>query len=79
MSNRVFNFSPGPCTLPTEIMETAAADYVSYKGSGLGVAEMSHRSPEFTEILNQTSADLRELMSIPENYKILYMQGGATL
>jgi len=75
----VFNFSPGPCTLPTEIMEAAAADYVSYKGAGLGVAEMSHRSPEFTEILNQTSVDLRELMSIPENYKILYFQGGATL
>jgi phosphoserine aminotransferase len=72
-AGRVFNFSPGPCTLPLEIMETAAAEYVNWHGTGLGVTEMSHRSPEFTSIYDKCEADLRELMGIPDNYKVLFM------
>jgi phosphoserine aminotransferase len=76
---RVYNFSPGPAALPKEVLEKAAAELVEYPGAGMSVMEMSHRSKMFLEIFNEAGALLRELLNIPNNYKILYMQGGASL
>lgn len=77
MKRRVFNFSAGPAALATEVVQQAADEMMDWRGSGMSVMEMSHRGKEFTEILATAKADLRELMSIPDNYKILFMQGGA--
>ena len=77
--NRVFNFSAGPCTLPVEVLEAAKEDLLNYKGTGMSVMEMSHRSKPFEKILAETEADLRALLSVPENYKVLFLQGGASL
>jgi phosphoserine aminotransferase len=74
---RVYNFSPGPAALPQEVIKQAAEEMTNWRGSGLSVMEMSHRGREFTEILATTKADLRELLAIPDNYKVLLMQGGA--
>ena len=74
---RVYNFSPGPAALPQEVIKQAAEEMTNWRGSGLSVMEMSHRGREFTEILATTKADLRSLLSIPDNYKVLLMQGGA--
>jgi phosphoserine aminotransferase len=78
MSKRVYNFSPGPATLPYEVLEQAARDMVSYGNSGMGLMEMSHRSKEFIAITDTTETLLRELMGIPDNYKVLFLQGGAS-
>ena len=75
---RVYNFSAGPATLPVEVLEQAAAEMLDYQGCGMSVMEMSHRSKEFKAIAATAEADLRELMGIPDNYKVLFMQGGAT-
>ena len=74
---RVYNFSAGPAVLPEEVLKEAAAEMLDYKGSGMSVMEMSHRSKEYEEIINEAEADLRELMNIPSNYKVLFLQGGA--
>jgi phosphoserine aminotransferase len=81
MSNtgRVYNFSAGPSMLPLEVMELAAEQLTNYKGCGMSVMEMSHRSKEFEDILHTAESDLREIMNIPDNYKVLFLQGGATL
>ena len=76
---RVFNFSAGPSMLPIEVLEEAKDQFLNWKGKGLGVMEMSHRSKEFEGILAQTESDLRLLMDIPKNYKVLFLQGGASL
>ncbi|MBQ9737466.1 MAG: 3-phosphoserine/phosphohydroxythreonine transaminase [Clostridia bacterium] len=76
--NRVYNFSAGPSMLPLEVLETAQKEMLNYNGSGQSVMEMSHRSPVYDEIIKQTEADFRELMNIPENYKVLFLQGGAS-
>src|SRR5690606_19404388 len=73
----VYNFSAGPAALSKEVIQQAADEMMDWRGSGMSVMEMSHRGKEFTEILATAKADLRELMSIPDNYKILFMQGGA--
>jgi phosphoserine aminotransferase len=78
-SERVFNFSAGPSQLPLEVMEEAAAELTNHKGSGQSVMEMSHRSKEFEGILKDAESNLRMLLSIPDNYKIIFLQGGATL
>lgn len=75
---RVYNFSAGPAMLPTEVIERAQAEMLDWRGSGMSVMEMSHRGKEFMEIATTAEADLRELMSIPDNYKVLFLQGGAT-
>ncbi len=75
---RVFNFSAGPAMLPEEVLREAQADMLDYKGSGMSVMEMSHRSAEFKEIIETAEQDLRDLLSIPENYQVLFLQGGAT-
>ena len=76
--NRVFNFSAGPSMLPVPVLEKAAAELVCYGESGMSVMEMSHRSPDYEAIIAKTQADLSKLMNIPENYKVLFLQGGAT-
>ena len=74
---RVYNFSAGPAILPEEVLRQAAAEMLDYQGTGISVMEMSHRSSAFQNILNTAEADLRQLMEIPENYKVLFLQGGA--
>jgi len=77
--SRVYNFSAGPAMLPEEVLKEAAAEMLDYKGSGMSVMEMSHRSKVFETIIQEAEADLRELMGIPDNYKVLFLQGGAHL
>ena len=77
--DRVYNFSAGPAMMPESVLEEIAAEVLNYHGSGMSVMEMSHRSPVFQEILSQSEADLRTLMHIPENYKVLFVQGGGTV
>ena len=79
IKERVFNFSAGPSMLPLEVMEEVATELTAYGTSGQSVMEMSHRSPEFEGILNEAEKNLRDLMNIPQNYKILFLQGGGTL
>lgn len=75
---RVFNFSAGPATLPLPVLQQAQADLISWQGSGMSVMEMSHRGKEFMAIAAKAEADLRTLLSIPENYAVLFLQGGAS-
>ena len=74
---RVYNFSAGPAVLPESVLMEAAAEMLDYKGTGMGVMEMSHRSKAYQNIIDTAEADLRELMGIPSNYKVLFLQGGA--
>ena len=76
---RVFNFSAGPAVLPEEVLREAAAEMLDYQGTGMSVMEMSHRSSTYQAIIDAAEQDLRDLMGIPDNYKVLFMQGGAHL
>jgi len=76
--SRVFNFSAGPAMLPEEVLQQAASEMTDWRGSGMSVMEMSHRGKEFVAIAEKAEADLREIMKIPGNYKVLFLQGGAT-
>lgn len=76
---RVYNFSAGPAVLPEEVLKEAAEEMLDYKGTGMSVMEMSHRSKAYETIIQEAEADLRELMNIPDNYKVLFLQGGASL
>ena len=76
--NRIFNFSAGPSQLPLEVLKKAQAQMLNYEGSGMSVMEMSHRSKVYDDIITKTQAALRRVMNIPENYKVLFLQGGAT-
>ncbi len=75
---RVYNFSAGPAVLPEEVLKEAAQDMFDYKGCGMSVMEMSHRSKMFDNIIKEAEADLRKLMNIPDNYKVLFLQGGGS-
>ena len=75
---RVYNFSAGPAVLPEEVLRQAAAEMLDYDGTGMSVMEMSHRSKPFAGIIEAAEADLRELLAIPDNYQVLFLQGGAT-
>ena len=75
---RVYNFSAGPAVLPEEVLKEVAAEMLDYNGTGMSVMEMSHRSKAYQAIIDQAEADLRELMNIPDNYKVLFLQGGAS-
>ena len=77
--SRVYNFSAGPAVLPEEVLKEAAAEMLDYQGTGMSVMEMSHRSKAYQRIIDEAETDLRELMNIPENYKVLFLQGGAHL
>ena len=76
--SRVYNFSAGPAVLPEEVLREAAAEMLDYQGSGMSVMEMSHRSLAFDQIIRTAEQDLRDLMQIPDNYKVLFLQGGAS-
>ncbi len=75
---RVYNFSAGPSMLPISVLEKAAKEMTDYQGSGMSVMEMSHRSPVYESIISAAEANLRKLMNVPDNYKVLFLQGGAT-
>lgn len=76
--DRVYNFSAGPSMLPVEVLEQAQKEMLNYNGSGMSVMEMSHRAKVYDDIIKQAEADLRELMNVPDNYKVMFMQGGAS-
>ncbi len=76
--SRVYNFSAGPAVLPEEVLKEAAAEMLDYEGTGMSVMEMSHRSKAFEKIIHDAEQDLRDLMNIPDNYKVLFLQGGAS-
>ncbi|MCI7106752.1 MAG: 3-phosphoserine/phosphohydroxythreonine transaminase [Agathobacter sp.] len=76
--SRVYNFSAGPAVLPEEVLQEAADEMLDYKGCGMSVMEMSHRSKVYDEIIKDAEKDLRELMNIPDNYKVMFLQGGAS-
>lgn len=76
--SRVYNFSAGPAVLPEEVLKEAAEEMLDYKGTGMSVMEMSHRSKAFEGIIQEAEKDLRDLMNIPDNYKVLFLQGGAS-
>ena len=75
---RPFNFSPGPATLPSEVLEQVREELLDWRGEGASVMEISHRSKAFAACAAEAEADLRELLSVPTNYRVLFMQGGAT-
>ncbi|MDO4473443.1 MAG: 3-phosphoserine/phosphohydroxythreonine transaminase [Eubacteriales bacterium] len=77
--SRVYNFSAGPAVLPEEVLREVAEEMLDYNGTGMSVMEMSHRSKAYQEIIDTAEADLRDLMNIPDNYKVLFLQGGASL
>lgn len=76
--SRVYNFAAGPAVLPEEVLKEAAEEMLDYKGTGMSVMEMSHRSKAFEEIIQEAEQDLRDLMNIPDNYKVLFLQGGGS-
>ncbi len=76
---RVYNFSAGPACLPIDVLEQAKADFITYGNSGMNVMEMSHRSADYQNIIDSAEADLKELLDVPSNYKVLFLQGGASL
>ncbi|MDQ7076097.1 MAG: 3-phosphoserine/phosphohydroxythreonine transaminase [Gammaproteobacteria bacterium] len=76
--SRLFNFSAGPATLPSDVLQQASDEMLDWRGSGMSVMEMSHRGEAYTAIAKQAEADLRELLAIPDNYKVLFLQGGAS-
>ena len=79
MANRIFNFSPGPCTLPIAALEIAQAEFVDYHGAGMSMIEMSHRGKHYDDIHYQAIANVREVLNVPDSHDILFIQGGATL
>ena len=76
--SRVYNFAAGPAVLPEEVLKEAASEMLDYKNTGMSVMEMSHRSKAFEQIIQEAEQDLRDLMNIPDNYKVLFLQGGAS-
>lgn len=78
MPERIFNFSPGPAVLPQSVLEQAAKDIVNFNNKGMGLIEMSHRSKDFMAVLDEADALIRELLAVPTNYKVLFLQGGAS-
>jgi phosphoserine aminotransferase len=79
MEKRVYNFSPGPAVLPLPALIEAQRDLLALPGAGISILEISHRSKQFDQIINQAEANLRKLLAIPDNYRILFLQGGALL
>ena len=77
--DRVYNFNAGPSAMPLEVLQEAQAEFLNYKGTGMSIIEMSHRSPEYAAMHAETKALLRQLMEIPDDYEILFIQGGGSL
>ena len=78
-ADRVFNFSAGPSQMPLEVLETIQKEFVNYKGCGMSIMEVSHRGKEFVQLTNEAEANMRQIFDVPEEYKVIYAQGGATL
>jgi len=78
MPERIYNFSPGPATLPYSVLQEAARDIVNFHDKGIGLIELSHRSKEFMAVAEETESLIRELLNVPDNYKVLFLQGGAS-
>ncbi|MBU0484468.1 MAG: 3-phosphoserine/phosphohydroxythreonine transaminase [Proteobacteria bacterium] len=78
MPDRIYNFSPGPATLPQEVLAQAALDIVNFNNKGIGLIELSHRSKEFMAVTDEAESLVRELLSVPDNFKVLFLQGGAS-
>ena len=76
---RAYNFCAGPAALPTAVLEKAQQELTNWQGKGLSIMEMSHRSDDFVAVAEKAEADLRTLLAIPQNYKVLFLQGGASL
>ena len=76
--SRVYNFSAGPAVLPEAVLKEAAAEMLDYRGTGMSVMEMSHRSKAYDDIIKAAESDLRDLLHIPDNYRVLFLQGGAS-
>jgi phosphoserine aminotransferase len=79
MGQAIYNFGAGPAMLPKDVMEHAQAELLDWNSSGISVMEMSHRSPEFISIAEQAEADLREILVVPESYKVLFLSGGCIM
>ncbi len=79
MTERIYNFSAGPATLPVEVLEKAQSELLSLNGIGMSVMEISHRSKHFDEVIERAKSGLREHLNIPNNYQVLFLQGGASL
>ena len=79
MTNRIFNFSAGPCTLPLPALEKAQNDFVDYQGAGMSLIEMSHRGKHYDEVHHEATANIRDVLNVPESHEVLFIQGGATL
>src|SRR6516164_9660541 len=79
MTERIYNFSAGPAVLPLPVLEQVARDFVALPGVGMSIVEISHRSKAFDEIIQGAEADIRKLAGVPDNYHILFLQGGASL
>ena len=77
--DRVYNFNAGPSAMPLEVLQEAQAEFLNYRGTGMSIIEMSHRSPEYAAMHAETKALLRELMGVPDDYEILFIQGGGSL
>jgi len=77
--SRVYNFSAGPAVLPEEVLKQAAAEMLDFNGTGMSINEMSHRSKAFDNVIETAEKDIRDLMGIPDNYKVLFLQGGASM
>ena len=78
MSDRIFNFNAGPAVLPLEVLQEAQADFLNYKGTGMSITEISHRSKPFEAIIAEAEANLKELLGLGDNYRVLFLQGGAS-
>ena len=79
MSNRVFNFNPGPATLPLKVLEQAQAEFLDYQGTGMSIVEMSHRSKQFDDLINRAVSRVKKLLGLGEDFSVIFMQGGATM
>ena len=78
MAARIHNFNPGPAALPISVLEQVRQEFTDFKGSGMSITEVSHRSPVFEEVLNDAAARLKRLLNVPDNFKVLFLQGGAS-
>ena len=78
MVKRVYNFNPGPATLPLPVLEKAQTELLDYRDTGISILETSHRSKEFDDVISQASSLLKEVYGVPDNYKVLWLQGGAS-
>ena len=79
MTNRIFNFSAGPCTLPLEVLQKAQKEFVDYGGAGMSLIEMSHRGEHYDKVHYEAIANVREVLGVPDTHDVMFVQGGATL